>query len=455
MTSTARQTNKKAVTGEPKQNKSTAGSPKKSGPNRHLIVPDLNLGADDDDDEGDEDDFQLPSFIPAAKTAAKPEATLPQQAEKEALPTQVAKAEAAGEVSAAPAVVSAETEAPAQQSETPEEATTASEGATAPAAHTAAVTPHQPVSDALRQEQHTEREPAETTVSAVPLPKHPDVLVTEPVQPPAAPAPGGFHVQSSDTQLGETSVPGSALAATRFAGSAHGGHSAATEVYGASTGAGLQVRRPGRRRVREPFNPEVQPSGPNQAMLDMVEQAPGYAALLTVYSAAQTKMESFGDRNIHLYGLTADEAGLQVVADKALLKTITKHEPKLTLAYYVDAALKPALDPFNPSGTDRQEMEDERDYVWQLAQEALKYRRYVLSDPQTATLPKYRAKSLLRTHVNERFTRMLNLMDSLAGINAKPFEIVSAIVAGYLDKLPTEQDGLKRVFAKHVMTSIH
>lgn len=189
-------------------------------------------------------------------------------------------------------------------------------------------------------------------------------------------------------------------------------------------------------------------------MREMVEQAPRYAALLNVYSAAQTKTMAFSERNIHLYGLTADDAGLQGVADKALLKTLTMQEPKLTVAHYADAALEPALAAFNPEGIDREAMEDERDYLWQLAQRALEYRRYVLSDPQTARMPKYRAKGMLRQDVNARFSRMLNLMDSLAGVEAKPFEIVSAILADYLRRLPTEQEALKQVFAKHVVTTI-
>ncbi|MFE7130784.1 hypothetical protein ACFVIM_07995 [Streptomyces sp. NPDC057638] len=430
MSSTARRANQKAVAGGSKQEKETTDPSKKAAtPNKHLIVPDLDFDGGDDDD--DDDDYGPPKFEPSKKGAATPAPSLPQQAEKEQLPPVVAEPEVAEP--AAAVAVSGEAEIPQQ----PEKVQAPQEPAAV---------------DAPRQEERAEPEPtAAIQGSSEPLPKEPDVLVGGPVQLASA----DNQVQRLAGQVGGVAVPGSALAPTRFSDGTRGGHATATEVYGGSTGASLQVRRPGRRRVREPFNPEVQPSGPTAAMLEMAERAPGYAALLTVYSAAQTKMEPFGDRNIHLYGLTADDAGLQVVSDKALLKTISGHEPKLTLAHYVDAALEPALAPLNPSGTDRQEMEDERDYVWQLAQGALKYRRYVLSDPQTAALPKYRAKSLLRTPVNERFTRMLNLIDSLAGINAKPFEIVSAIVAGYLEKLPTEQDGMKKVFEKHLMTSIH
>ncbi|MER6913913.1 hypothetical protein ABT354_19760 [Streptomyces sp. NPDC000594] len=449
MSSTARRANQKAVTGGSKQEKETTGPSKKAAtPNKHLIVPDLDFDGGDDDD--DDDDYGPPKFEPSKKDTATPAPALPQQVEKEQLLPVVAEPEVAEP--AAPVAVLGEAGIPQQPEkvQAPQEpaAVDVPERATAPAAPQ-----HQPVIEgAPRQEERAEPEPtAAIEGSSEPLPKHPDVLLGDPVQPASV----DNQVQRLAGQVGGATVPGSALAPTRFSDGTRGGHATATEVYGGSTGGSLQVRRPGRRRVREPFNPELQPSGPTAAMLEMAERAPGYAALLTVYSAAQTKMEPFGDRNIHLYGLTADDAGLQVVSDKALLKTISGHEPKLTLAHYVDAALEPALAPLNPSGTDRQEMEDERDYVWQLAQGALKYRRYVLSDPQTAALPKYRAKSLLRTPVNERFTRMLNLIDSLAGINAKPFEIVSAIVAGYLEKLPTEQDSMKKVFEKHLMTSIH
>ncbi|MEU0947501.1 hypothetical protein ABZ379_33090 [Streptomyces canus] len=189
-------------------------------------------------------------------------------------------------------------------------------------------------------------------------------------------------------------------------------------------------------------------------MLELSQQAPQYASLLTVYSASQLNALPFENRNINLYGLTADQVGTQITADKALIKTLTFQRPKLTVAHYVDAALEPVLRPLDPSGIDMDAMEEERDYVWQLAQKGLAYRRYILSDPDSASLANYRPVCSLRAEVNARLTRMMDLMESIQGIQAKPFEIVSACLAEFVGNLPSERSLLTTFFQKHLVTTI-
>ncbi|RLU82512.1 hypothetical protein CTZ27_29730 [Streptomyces griseocarneus] len=189
-------------------------------------------------------------------------------------------------------------------------------------------------------------------------------------------------------------------------------------------------------------------------MLELSQQAPGYAALLSVYSASQLDALPFESRNINLYGLTADQVGTQITADKALLKTLTLQRPKLTPAHYVDAALEPVLRPLDPTGVDMDAMEIERDYVWQLAQKGLAYRRYILSDQDSASMPNYRPVCSLRADVNARLTRMMDVMESIQGIQAKPFEIISACLAEYVGNLPSERPHLATFFQKHLVTTI-
>ena len=228
----------------------------------------------------------------------------------------------------------------------------------------------------------------------------------------------------------------------------------APAVRAAGSLSGIPARRPGRRRATEPFNPD-QPRPRNQeAMLELAQNAPGYASLLTVYSASQLNALPFENRNINLYGLTADQAGTQLAADKALIKGLTLQRPKLTTANYVDAALEPVLRPLDPTGIDLDAMEDERDYVHELAQKGLAYRRYILSDQESANMANYRPVCSLRADVNARLTRMMDLMESIQGIQAKPFEIVSACLAEYLASLPTERPHLVSFFERHTVTTV-
>ncbi|SEM68117.1 hypothetical protein SAMN05414137_14320 [Streptacidiphilus jiangxiensis] len=189
-------------------------------------------------------------------------------------------------------------------------------------------------------------------------------------------------------------------------------------------------------------------------MLELSQIAPSYASLLTVYSASQLNALPFENRNINLYGLTADQVGTQSVADRALIKTLTLQRPKLTTATYVDAALEPVLRPLDPTGVDLDAMEDERDYVYELAQKGLAYRRYILSDQDSANMPNYRPVCSLRADVNARLTRMMDLLESIQGIQAKPFEIISACLAEYLASLPAERSHLTGWFQRNMVTTI-
>ncbi|MFD6329188.1 hypothetical protein ACFWGI_06365 [Streptomyces niveus] len=406
---------------------------------KHILVPDLDLGGDDDDD--DDDDTEFLRSLGRAQEASQSSPTIPPQAEGKSKP------------------------AAASESDTAAPEDVALDAGWSPTASTSPPEPDAPGfggSDLGEAEAPTSEQlgvVAEGPSGAIAVHKAGEAGEASPLgepEPEEAATPGlaaGVDPKRLEEESGQT--PGGALERSNPVGAgSRGATGTATEVYGGSVGSGVQVRRPGRRRHREPYDPKRPRDNGVAAMQEMVERAPRYAALLSVYSAAQTKTMPFTERNLHLYGLTADDAGLQGVADKAFLKTLTTTEPKLTIAHYADAALEPVLARFNPEGTDREAMEDERDYLWQLAQNALEFRRYVLSDPQTSRMPKYRAKGMLREGVNDRFSRMLNLMDSLAGIDAKPFEIVSSILADYLRKLPEEREGLKEVFAKHVVSTI-
>lgn len=450
-----------AARGSGKEGKKPSDPKATAEQNKHIVIPALNLGGDDDDDDDDEDNRAFLASLTARP--AKPQeqtAAIPPQAEGESTPEAEGKSAPAAtanpERSAQPEDGADVTVPPAVA--TPPAETAASNGggsvrdeAEPPAPQPSAVEPVEPPSA------ETVHGPGETTPAPTAPPGGPGSAPAEPehlqgevvsavTAEPAAPR----EKETEPTESAQS--PGAALARPGSEAGRGGTAGSAAEIYGGSAGSGVPARRPGRRRHREPYNPEEPRDNGAAAMQEMVERAPRYAALLHVYSAAQLKKEPFKSRNLHLYGLTADDAGLQSVADKAFLKTLTTQEPKLNIAHYADAALQPVLAPFNPEGTDREAMEDERDYLWELAQKALEYRRYILSQPDASLMPKYRAKGMLRVHVDDRFSRMLNLMDSFAGIEAKPFEIVSWVLADYLRQLPEEQVSLKDVFDKHVTT---
>ncbi|MFD8947602.1 hypothetical protein ACFV0B_01915 [Streptomyces xanthophaeus] len=362
----------------------------------HLIVPDLNLGGDDDDE--DEDDFRpVRAFVPP--TAAKPTPT---------------------------AVV------PPQQGEEMERSSVADRSASAPA----------PGPSARRSE---------------PEPHAGNSAEDEREVLHGSGAPGAASMEPLPLGAGASSRPAAEsheAPAERMAELATVNRQAAPVLRASASLSGVPARRPGRRRPAEPFNPDEPRQRNEQVMLELAQQAPGYSSLLTVYSASQLNAVPFENRNINLYGLTADQVGTQRTADMALLKMLTLQRPKLTPAHYVDAALEPVLRPLDPDGIDMDAMEDERDYVWQLAQKGLAYRRYILSDPESANMDNYRPVCSLRKDVNARLTRMMDLMDSIQGIQAKPFEIVSACLAEYVAGLPEERTHLSEFFQRHLVTTI-
>lgn len=438
-----------AAGGSRKEGKKSSSPKVAAEQKQHIVIPSLNLGGDDDDDDEEEDNRAfLASLTALAPKPPEQAAAIPPQAESKPAPAVTADA------------------APSAQHE---------DGADTARPPVGATSPSDPDAPNGGRGDHDEAEGQAPQQSAVGSVEPPTAVAVHKADETARTAPPGGPVfepavpaepvrgEAVSTVTDPTAAPreeakpvqstGAALERSSSEAGRGGVAGSAAEVYGDSAGSGVPARRPGRRRHREPYNPEQPRDNGVAAMQEMVERAPRYAALLNVYSAAQLKTMPFRGRNLHLYGLTADDAGLQSVADKAFLKTLTTQEPKLTIAHYADAALEPVLAQFNPEGTDREAMEDERDYLWELAQKALEYRRYILSEPEASRMPKYRAKGMLRVPVDDRFSRMLNLMDSFAGIEAKPFEIVSWVLADYLRKLPEEQAELKDVFAKHVTAS--
>lgn len=379
----------------------------------HLIVPTLNLGADDEDEEDD--------FRPARGFTA---------------PTSPARAAGGTAVTVPP-----------QQGELTGE-------------HSPSVV--QPVQEQVQVSLST-ADAADDTRSSTPAVDPADLDGQEnPVpaghqleQGQSQPASSGHRLTAS-SDVHQSASPGQGQAMERSPGLTSWDRTGnVPAVRATGTLSGMPARRPGRRRATEPFNAD-QPRQRNQeAMLQLAQNAPGYASLLTVYSASQLNALSFENRNINLYGLTADQAGTQLAADKALIKTLTLQRPKLTIANYVDAALEPVLRPLDPTGIDLDAMEDERDYVHELAQKGLAYRRYILSDQESANMANYRPVCSLRADVNARLTRMMDLMESIQGIQAKPFEIVSACLAEYLASLPTERTHLVSFFEKHTVTTVH
>ncbi|GGR80737.1 hypothetical protein GCM10010269_19850 [Streptomyces humidus] len=374
----------------------------------HLIVPDLNLGGDDDDE--DEDDFRpVRAFVPP--TAAKPtaaKAVVPPQQGEEVERSSVADGPEPSSTASRTAVPSAPAPSPAALRDAPDH-------------------PVRGSSEDGRETVHGSREPSTGSVS-------------EPLSLGGVSSRPAAEVQEAPAE--------------RLAELATVDRHASPALRASASLSGLPARRPGRRRPAEPFNPDEPRQRNEQVMLELSQQAPGYASLLTVYSASQLNAVPFENRNINLYGLTADQVGTQRTADMALLKMLTLQRPKLTPAHYVDAALEPVLRPLDPDGIDMDAMEDERDYVWQLAQKGLAYRRYILSDPESANMDNYRPVCSLRKDVNARLTRMMDLMDSIQGIQAKPFEIVSACLAEYVASLPGERTHLSEFFQKHLVTTI-
>ncbi|WP_329460677.1 hypothetical protein [Streptomyces sp. NBC_01497] len=141
--------------------------------------------------------------------------------------------------------------------------------------------------------------------------------------------------------------------------------------------------------------------------------------------------------------------------DKALFGALTQQVPRLTQANYIDAVLAARLKGLQPFGTDLAQMEAEKDLVWSLAQTGSNYREYILGDRDAQTLPEQRPVCKLSADVNARFDRMIDIMKTMPGqLPVKPFEIVSACLAEYLQGLDGERQSVTAFFQEHVVTTV-
>ncbi|MER6918483.1 hypothetical protein ABT314_05460 [Streptomyces spiralis] len=181
-----------------------------------------------------------------------------------------------------------------------------------------------------------------------------------------------------------------------------------------------------------------------------MDRAPRYAALLQSYAVAQSGKESYQNRNVQLYGLTAQELADRITIDKAVVTAGNLPTPRFTPAHYIDATLEHALSGLDPHGTDIQRMEAERDVVWELAQDGLAYRDYISADPEIAALKKSRSQCPLRTRVNQRYSRMMDILRTMPDLKAQPFEIASACVAKYLEGLQAEQAAFEEFWTSNL-----
>ncbi|MFE9250712.1 hypothetical protein [Streptomyces sp. NPDC007088] len=159
------------------------------------------------------------------------------------------------------------------------------------------------------------------------------------------------------------------------------------------------------------------------------------------------------NRNIHLYGAAFEQLANQGTSDKALFMALTGQRHKLTPAHYVDAVLEAALGPLDPTCVDEDLIEDEKDHVEQLADMAYKYRGYILSNQYLADMEKQRFSCTLRKDVNAKVSRMMDLLSSMPAIKIQPFEIISAVVADYLNGLPAERPHVEAFFARTIETT--
>ncbi|MEV6841547.1 hypothetical protein AB0N17_45150 [Streptomyces sp. NPDC051133] len=211
--------------------------------------------------------------------------------------------------------------------------------------------------------------------------------------------------------------------------------------------------RRSRRAPARPFMPDSSRVRKDERLRELMAEAPRYAALLNSYTAAQSGKEALANRNIQLYGLTAQGVANEITVDKALMRTMGLPTPRLIAAHYVDAVLDRVLHNLNPEGTDLDAMEAEKDYVWGLAQRALAYREYISEDPEIESLPKQRSQCPLRVSVNQRFSRMIDLLNAMPDATAQPFEMVSVCVAEYLDGLEVERPAFTAFWRKNLVTS--
>ncbi|MPY58803.1 hypothetical protein [Streptomyces spongiae] len=168
---------------------------------------------------------------------------------------------------------------------------------------------------------------------------------------------------------------------------------------------------------------------------------------------AQSGKESYQNRNVQLYGLTAQELADRITVDKAVMTAVNLPTPRFTPAHYIDAVLDHALSGLDPQGTSLQTMEAERDIVWALAQDGLAYRDYVNVDPEIAAMKKPRSQCPLRIRVNQRYSRMMDILRTMPEIKTQPFEIASACVAKYLEGLQAEQPVFEEFWNRNLVST--
>ncbi|MGA5819987.1 hypothetical protein ACPC54_19245 [Kitasatospora sp. NPDC094028] len=393
----------------------------------HQVIPEADFGGDDDE----EDDYQPPTraFTPRPAVSQTPAAVVPAQVTE---PTEGVKA-ASPQVITAESSTSPATQPEAADVEAPADVETVADTATEIRA-TAQGSPATATSPAPQTLAKPDTRNADLADESADLPAASGALVDTDERTTS------IQVESNAVVDVTPQAPDVPTWTPRYA--------PAVRTSG-SVSVAAPARRPGRRRPIESFDAERPRQRNQEAGQELAMRAPRYAALLGVYSGGQLATLQFESRNVNLYGLLADQVGAQVVADKALLKKLTNQRPRLTPAHYVDAALEPVLRPLDPEGTDLDNLEAEREYVWDLAQRGNAYRKYIKSDQDSDSLPHYRAKIPLRADVNARFSRLIDVMDSMQGVPAKPYEIVSAVLAEYLIGLTGEVPALTEVFGKY------
>jgi hypothetical protein len=167
---------------------------------------------------------------------------------------------------------------------------------------------------------------------------------------------------------------------------------------------------------------------------------------------AQSGQTGYQNRNVQLYGLTAQDLADRITVDKAVMTGMNLPTPKFTPAHYIDAVLAQALHKLDPQGTALDKMDDERDVVWALAHQGLAYRDYITADPAIAVMRKPRTQCPLRIDVNKRYSRMMDVLRTLPEIKTQPFEIVSACVAKYVQGLEAEQPVFEQFWNRNLET---
>lgn len=223
--------------------------------------------------------------------------------------------------------------------------------------------------------------------------------------------------------------------------------------WGPSAGVtGMPARRP-RRAPSRPFTPQQSDQRRDDRLRELMDRAPRYAALLQSYAVAQSGKEPLQNRNIQLYGLTAQELADRITVDKAVMTAVNLPTPRFTPAHYIDAVLDQALGELDPQGTSIDKMEAERDIVWELARDALAYRDHITADPEIAAMKKPRSQCPLRVKVNQRYSRMMDILRTMPDLKAQPFEIASACVAKYLEGLHSEQTAFEEFWSRNIVST--